>query len=166
MKEFLAVQPKDLAAIWPSLRGEVATIETPDGMIPEDVYTECKLGHATLFLLILDGKRVGWCVMKMIGPDLHIWQVFGDIGYEVLRLFRKEVMNCARGANARMLTYSSSRQGWNKVSKQHGFNVRMVVYECPIDPVEAPAIPAAVEQAAHVATDDSREDGTSHEVGN
>lgn len=140
-KSLLAIAPNDLPKYWPEIREEVATIETPDGLIPEDVYSACRQGQATLFFLQIDGKRIGWMVVRGIGTDLHIWQVKAQIGYDVLRVFRPELMQLARNANATKLTYGSTRQGWNKIAAQHGFKVRMVVYESLIDapPAQLPS---------------------------
>lgn len=132
-KKLVAIQPNDLALVWPEIRAEVSTIEAPDGLIPEDVYMACKTNNAVLFMLVIDGKRVGWMVVRQFGSDLHIWQLRADNGYEVMKTFRPQLMEIARNANCTKLTYGSTREAWNKVSKQHGFKIRMVVYECPVD---------------------------------
>lgn len=137
-KSFQAVVPENLAKAWAEIRAEVETIETPDGFIPEDVYCDIKVGQATLFFMYVDDKRVGWAVIKLLGRDLHLWQVHGDNGYEVLKTFRDEVMAVARTAKALEVTYGSSRGAWNKVAKDHGFKPRFVVYSCPVDPLPAP----------------------------
>jgi hypothetical protein len=160
MKQLVAIPPKDLNLVWPEIRGDVQAIESPEKILVEDVYFACKSGDSQLFLLMIDGKRVGHMIMKLIGTDLHIWQVAAENGYDVLHTFRAEVMALARNTNmARKLTYSSAREGWRKESKKHGFSMRMVVYECPIDP------PIPVGEETPIG-EGSREDGSSHEVGN
>ena len=140
-KVLLAIAPNDLPKFWPEIREEVASIEAPDGFIPEDVYTMCRQGNATLFFMMIDGVRAGWMVIRVLGTDCHVWQVKAKMGYDVLRVFRPELMQLARGANCTQVTYGSTRNAWNKVAASHGFKVRMVVYESPIDPPPAP--PAA-----------------------
>jgi len=150
-KQLMAIAPDDLPQYWPEIREEVATIETPDGLIPEDVYGACRQSNATLFFLLVDGTRIGFMVVRGFGTDMHIWQLYAKIGYDVLRMFRPELMELARMANAKKITYGSTRQGWNKVAAQHGFKVRMVIYEAPVD--------AAPTQAAN---DDGGADNDKH----
>lgn len=138
MKQVLAVAPNQLSEVWPQIRKEVMEIETPDDMIAEDVFLHCKTGQASLFLLMVDGKRVGWMVLRQMGNAIHIWQAHGQNGYDILTQFRDELMGIARGANAVKLTYGSSRAAWQKVAAKHGFKMQIVIYECP---VEAPKVP-------------------------
>lgn len=137
-KQLVAIAPNELSKIWPTIREEVATIETPDDLIPEDVYLACKTNSAVLFFLMFEEKRVGWMVVRQIGFDLHIWQLKADYGYDVMRVFRDELMEVARNAGCVKLTYGSTREAWNKVSKQHGFKIRMVVYETSVDAAKQP----------------------------
>lgn len=139
-KQILAISPADLVRFWPEIREEVARIEAPDGFIPEDVYAMCKTNQATLFFLMIDEKRVGWMVCRLMLPDLHIWQVHADNGYDVLHVFRDDLMNLARQAGASMLTYGSTRKAWAKVAGDHGFKMRMIVYEAQLDPIPGLAV--------------------------
>lgn len=143
LKTLVAISPNDLSHIWPEIRAEVATIETPDGLIPEDVFMACKSNNAVLFMLNVGQKRVGWMVVRNFGTDLHIWQLRADNGYEVMTSFRPQLMEIARNAGCTKITYGSTREAWNKVSKQHGFKIRMVVYECPVDSLISPDEQAA-----------------------
>lgn len=133
-----AVLPVDLPRVWPLIRDEVATVEAPDGFIPEDVYALCRSGEAALFLLHIDGERIGWTVLRLLGTDLHIWLLYAKPGYDPMTVFRNDLMEIARGAKpnpARKLTFGSARRGWEKIASRHGFKVRHVTYECEIDPL-------------------------------
>jgi len=133
MNKLEAVAPSELGAVWPLIRDEVAGIEAPDHFIPEDIYCACKTGESTLFLLSVDGKRIGWMVLRLLGSDLHVWMLKADSGNDVLSLFRAELMNVARAAKATMLTFGTKRRGWDRVAPGHGFQLRQVVYECSVD---------------------------------
>jgi hypothetical protein len=133
-KHLMAVAPDMLSVVWPQIREEVATIEAPDGFLPEDVYAMCKSNGATLFLLMVGEKRVGWMVCRLQVPDLHIWQLKADAGYDVMTTFRDQLMDLARHANATKVTYGSTRKAWAKVAPDHGFKMRMIVYETGVDP--------------------------------
>lgn len=133
LKQIFAVSPANLGTVWPQIREEVARIEAPDKFIPEDVYAMCKSDGATLFMLHVDEKRVGWMVARLMLPDLHIWQLHAEEGYEVMSTFRAELMTLARQAGATTITFGSTRKAWAKVANNHGFKMRMIVYECPVD---------------------------------
>jgi hypothetical protein len=137
-KHLIAVAPAMLATAWPQIREEVATIEAPDGFLPEDVYAMCKTGGATLFFLMVGEKRVGWMVCRLQQPDLHIWQLKADNGYDVMTTFRDQLMDLARQAQATTVTYGSTRKAWAKVAQDHGFKMRMIVYETPVDAPKPP----------------------------
>jgi hypothetical protein len=145
MNELIAIAPGDLATVWPSIRDDVASIEAPDGCLPEDVYMACKTNGATLFILKADGKQIGFMVARLMLPDLHIWQLKAENGFDVLTTFRTQLMQLARGAKATKITYGSSRKAWAQVAAQHKFKMRMVVYECEVDepPEGAPALVAS-----------------------
>jgi hypothetical protein len=127
-----AIAPKNLGAIWPSIRDEVMSIDSPD-CIAEDVYSECKANHASLFLIHVNGERIGWMVLKVIGGvDLHIWMLHAKNGYDVLTVFRDDLMDMAGKANVQALTFGTKRRGWDKVAPKHGFTVRSTIFECPV----------------------------------
>lgn len=131
-KRLEAISPKNLGAVWPSIRDEVSSIESPD-CIPEDVYSECKLNHASLFLLHVNDERIGWMVLKVIGGvDLHIWMLHAKNGYDVMSVFRQDLMDMAKQANVSNLTFGTKRRGWDKVAPKHGFSVRSTIFECPV----------------------------------
>lgn len=128
-----AIAPADLSSVWPLIREEVAAVEAPDGFIPEDAYAMCRANEATLFLLHVNGGRAGWMVLRILGADLHIWLVYAENGHDVLTVFRPDLMEIARTARARKITFGSTRRGWERVAPQHGFKLRQVVYECDVD---------------------------------
>lgn len=134
-RKLTAVAPADLSRVWPEIRSEVASVESPDGFIPEDAYAMCKAGEAVLFLLSVDDERIGWMVLRLLGTDLHIWLLYARPGHDPMTVFRGDLMTLAKGANppARKLTFGSSRPAWGKVAPKHGFRVRNVVYECDVD---------------------------------
>lgn len=145
-KHFIAVAPAELVTVWPEIREQVATIQAPDGFLPEDVYLACKTGNATLFFLMDGEHRVGWVVARLMPPDLHIWQLKADAGYDVMTTYRAELMQLARQANATTLTFGSTLKAWAKVAPSHGFKMRMIVYECKVDPAPLPVqLPVANE---------------------
>jgi hypothetical protein len=132
-KRMAPVAPADLKYVWPSIRDRVAKIESPEETIPEEVYAMCVTNAATLFQLFIDDEPIGLLVVRLIQPDLHIWLLSADNGYDVMTTFRPDLMEIARRAGAQKLTYGSRRRAWQEVSKDHGFSVRMIVYEAKVE---------------------------------
>jgi hypothetical protein len=135
-----AVAPAELSRVWPLIRDEVGKVEAPDGFIPEDAYAMCRAGDATLFLLHVDGERIGWMVLRLLGRDLHIWLLYARPGFDPMTVFRADLMEIARRITphpALKLTFGSTRPGWRRAAPKHGFRMRHVTYECEVDPLNA-----------------------------
>lgn len=128
--------PIELKAMWPRMREPVATLETPDGFIPEDVYLQCMTGDAVFGLLMADDFEMGFAVFKGIQDDLHIWQLksfSSRSDVQIMKDFRPALMEWGKTIKKTYLTFGSTRPGWNKVAPAHGFKLRMAVFECPIE---------------------------------
>ncbi|PRH10977.1 hypothetical protein C6T61_07335 [Burkholderia multivorans] len=136
-RKLIVVPPAELRDVWPTIRGQFDEIPMSDGTIPEEVFFACMNGSAVLCLLFVDGERVGWMVIHLIGRDFHIWLLWARNGFDVMSVFRADLMQMARVAGARMLTFGSSRRGWEKVAGHHGFKMRSTTYECPVDDLTA-----------------------------
>lgn len=132
-KEFIAIDPASLPKVWPLIRADVEGIDSPEEIIPEEVYCMIRMNQATLFMLHVKGERIGFIVVRLIAPDLHIWLLHAKNGFEVMKTFRPELMDIARRAGATKLTFGSRRKAWQEVAKEHGFSTRMITYESPVD---------------------------------
>ena len=128
--------PAELKSMWPRMREPVASLEAPDGFLPEDVYLQCMTGEAVFGLLMADYFEMGFAVFKGIGYDLHIWQLksfSSRSDVQILKDFRPALMAWGKSIQKTHLTFGSTRPGWNKVAPANGFVLRMVIYECPIE---------------------------------
>lgn len=134
VKAVEAIPPIKLKDVWPSIRENVASTEAPDHIIPEEVYAMCFTNQATLFILKLDGEPVGHAVVRLILPDLHLWQLYNKPGFDCMHLFKPELLELGRNVGARHITFGTSRPGWKKVGEELGFKPRMIVYELPVEP--------------------------------
>jgi len=140
-RKLIAVPPGDLGRIWPQIRSEVASVEAPDGFLIEDVYAMCRSGEAALFVLNVDGERIGWTVLRLLGRDLHIWLLYAKPGFDPMSVFRPHLMDIARTATplpALKLTFGSARKGWAKVAPKHQFRVRHTTFECDVESLDPP----------------------------
>lgn len=130
--EMRPIAPADLTMAWPEIRFEISSIEAPDHFIPEDVYAACKSAEATLFFLFADERRIGWIVLKRLGSDLHIWLLYAKSGYDVMTLFKDDLVKIGHAANCKMVTFGTKRKGWERVAPKHDFVIRQTVYELAI----------------------------------
>src|SRR5215469_2817778 len=128
------IEPIELRVVWPTIREELASIETPDGFLPEDAYAACKSADAVLFRLYVDERYVGWMILRKIVTDLHIWLLHGKNGFDVMTVFREDLMKMAHDVKLTHLTFGSTRAGWVRVAPKHGFRVRHTVWECDVEP--------------------------------
>jgi len=133
VKTIEAIQPAKLKDVWPSIREDVASMDSPDHVIPEEVYAMCFTNQATLFILKLDGEPVGHAVVRLILPDLHLWQLHNKPGMDCMHLFKPELQELGKNVGARHITFGTSRRGWVKVAEELGFKPRMMVFEMPVD---------------------------------
>lgn len=133
-KEFFAIPPQAVQSVWPLIKDDMAKIDNPDETPIEEVYYMLKTNMATLFMLHMKGERIGFVVLRVILPDLHIWLTHAKNGYDALKVFRPELMQVARNAGAKDVTFGSRRKAWQQVSGEHGFKTRSITYFCPVDP--------------------------------
>lgn len=133
MRKLVPVPPAQIGAVWPRLRDPMASIESPDGWIAEDVYCALRNGTATLYLVVIDEEEAGFVVLRSIGgfdgQRLHIWLLHARSGVDVMAEFSDELDNIARSINASIITFGTTRRGWAKVAPRHHFTVRETVYQ-------------------------------------
>lgn len=134
MRQLVPIAPQQLGAVWPRLREQVASEFSPsDGWLPEDVYMAIKLGGANLYLIQIDGVEAGFLVLRTIqdfdGPHLHIWLLYARSDVDVMAEFSDEIDLIAKGINASIVTFGTTRRGWAKVAPRYQFTQREVIYQ-------------------------------------
>jgi len=133
MKQLVPVSPAGLAAVWPRVRPGLDSMDKGDGWIPEDLYMALKNNSATLYMVTIDGKEHGFLVLRLLpdfdGPRLHIWVLHSNSKVNLMAEFSDELDAIGKSNNATRITFSSTRNGWNKVAPKHGFSVRETVYQ-------------------------------------
>src|SRR5215469_9094116 len=92
VKTVEAIPPAKLKDVWPSIREAVTAMDAPDHVIPEEMYALIFTNQATLFILKLDGQPVGHAVVRLMLPDLHLWQLYNLPGIDCMHLFRPELV--------------------------------------------------------------------------
>jgi hypothetical protein len=107
----------DLRAEWPRIRGYLEALlnKTDYEWIPEDVYMECRLGRAAVFI-----SEDGCLVTKLIHDEmfdettLFVWAAFSTHG-DAIAHYQPEVVKIAQSANAAKIQFTSSRRGMDKL---------------------------------------------------
>jgi len=132
-KEFIAIQPQSLQNVWHLIKDDLAKIDNPDETPVEEIYFMLRTNQATLFMMHMKGELIGFCVLRVVQPDLHIWLVHAKNGFDCLSVFRPEIMNIARTAGVKDVTFGSRRKAWQEVAAKHGFKTRAITYFCPVD---------------------------------
>jgi len=129
----IQIAPTQVSAVWPRLRAPMREIESPDGWIVEDVYFALVSGAATLYLLEVDGKEVGFVVLRSLadfdGKRLHIWILYSRSDADVMAEFSDDLDAICRGIGASRITFGTTRRGWARVAPRYHFTVRETVYE-------------------------------------
>jgi hypothetical protein len=124
MMEVRLISPNDLRQWWGFVRPGLEKIlhKTPEGWIPEDVYTDCFNGKSMLWVG-LDARPVGFMVLQPRNDALHVWCAYlSEVGY--FDAGWQHLMNIAQHGGAKSLTFESWRPGWTRKAKQLGFKPR------------------------------------------
>jgi len=97
--------------------------KTPEGWIPEDVYTDCCNGKSMLWVGLVDARPIGFMVLQPRNDALHVWCAYlSEVGY--FDAGWQHLMNIAQHGDAKRLTFESWRPGWARKAKQLGFKPR------------------------------------------
>lgn len=125
MMEARLISPNDLRQWWRFVRPGLEKIlhKTPEGWIPEDVYTDCFNGKSMLWVGLVDARPVGFMVLQPKGTALHVWCAYlSEVGY--FDAGWQHLLNIAQHGDAKRLTFESWRPGWARKAKQLGFKPR------------------------------------------
>jgi hypothetical protein len=125
MMEVRLISPNDLRQWWRFVRPGLEMIlhKTPEGWIPEDVYTDCFNGKSMLWVGLVDARPIGFMVLQPRNDALHVWCAYlSEVGY--FDAGWQHLVNIAQHGDAKRLTFESWRPGWTRKAKQLGFKPR------------------------------------------
>ena len=122
------VPPAEVKDYWPKIRPELEKMQGTDGWIPEDVYMFLVGNHATLY--VNDVEWQGFVILQLL-PNysekrLHMWIA---AGWGDMMAYRDEVIEIAKQAGAKRITFESPRKGWEKAGPKYGFEPKRTIYE-------------------------------------
>lgn len=130
--EFRYIQPDQLRAWWPSIRPGLDKIKTrsPENWIVEDVYTDLFNGKSMIWVCIDNDRYRGFFVLQPMGLTMHVWAGYTlENNQQIVENGLKYIKILASQANAKFITFSSHRNGWQRRAAQLGFRPKQWICE-------------------------------------
>ena len=124
------IQPNELKQVWNQIKPSLTEISELGGeWIPEDAYCDIKVGKAQLYLGIKDGYFIGYIITQLINQSLHVWAAYSN-SHEILAEGLSEIVEIANKMNAKEITFSSYRKGFEKIAPKLGFKPYTWRFDC------------------------------------
>ena len=130
--EIKYITPQELREWWPSIKPGLENVKakSPENWIVEDVYCDCFIKKSMIWVLLDEGKIIGYWVLQPNGQELHVWAGWAlENRHDNLEIGLKYIKDIARQGNAKYITFSSHRRGWDKRAKTLGFRPRLWICE-------------------------------------
>ena len=130
--EFRYIQPDQLRAWWPTLRPGLDKIKTksPENWIVEDVYADSINNKSMVWVCIDNNKYEGFFILQPMGTTMHVWAGYTlENNQQIVENGLKYIKILASQANAKFITFSSHRNGWQRRAAQLGFRPKQWICE-------------------------------------
>jgi hypothetical protein len=130
--EFRHIPVDKLRAWWPSIRPGLDKIKTrsPEDWIVEDVYTDLFNGKSMIWVAIDNNRFEGFFVLQPMGITMHVWAGYSlENSKHLIEDALKYIKVLAGQANAKFITFSSHRNGWQRRAAQLGFRPKQWICE-------------------------------------
>ena len=106
--------------------------------MPEDVYSAIKVGQSHLHIFYDDSSYEGFVVTTPMtdysGVVLHVWGVFSEHQNQRFHdCVNRQLDAWARNIQAKKITFSTTRKGWERVGKALGFYPTVQFYEKEVE---------------------------------
>ena len=134
---FIWCTPEELHGYWGLVEQGLAKIKghTSERWLKEDVYHALKSAQASLHIGMVGNDYRGFVIMQQLndydGKVLHIWCAY-SVGEDLLDAGKDQFMEWAHNINARRITFTSPRKGWEKVGPAIGFEPVTIKYELEV----------------------------------
>lgn len=132
MTEFNFIPQQEIRNWWATIKPglEEIKLKSPEPWIVEDVYVDLFNQKSMLWVALEDRHFVGFFVLQPLGHELHIWAAWSlENDYQVVEKGLQFIKNMARTSNAKYLTFSSHRRGWDRRASHYGFRPRKWICE-------------------------------------
>lgn len=130
--EYKFIQVDDLRKWWHLVKPGLEKVKTksPENWIIEDVYTDCFNQKSMLWVLLDEGRFVGFFILQPMGDKMHVWVAWTlENNQQIVENGLKYIKEMSRQGGMKYLTFSSHRKGWDKRSRQYGFRPRQWICE-------------------------------------
>jgi hypothetical protein len=130
--EFRYIHPDQLRNWWAAIRPGLDKIKTksPENWIVEDVYTDLYTGKSMIWVILDKEQYKGFFVLQPMGHTMHIWAGYSlENNQHIVENSLKYIKILASQANAKFITFSSHRSGWQRRAEQLGFRPRQWICE-------------------------------------
>mgnify|MGYP006358145345 CR=1 FL=1 len=139
MHDSLQFVPADeLHDYWAFVRDGLGRVLEKGGgrWLPEDIYHLIKSGSAFLHVAFESGAPAGFFVLQEAqdwdAKTLHILAAYSSAHGDIFR-HQATLMQFAKNAGAKRLTFASPRLGWVGRAPKHGFEIGQTFYSLPIE---------------------------------
>ena len=132
MMEYKYIPVNELRNWWSLIRPGLDKVKSksPENWIVEDVYTDCFNQKSMLWVLLENGKFVGFFILEPQGNTMHVWVAWTlENNEQVVKNGLKYIKELSSQGGMKFLSFSSHRKGWEKRSKQYGFRPRQWISE-------------------------------------
>jgi DNA modification methylase len=132
MTEFNFVPQQEIRNWWPTIKPGLDEIKlkSPEPWIVEDVYVDLFNQKSMLWIALENMHFVGFFILQPLGHEVHVWAAWTlENDYQVVEKGLQFIKNMARNSNAKYLTFSSHRRGWDRRAKAYGFRPRKWICE-------------------------------------
>lgn len=124
------INPNELKQVWNQIKPSLSEISELGGdWIPEDAYCDIKVGKAQLYIGIKDNYFIGYIITQLIGKSLHVWAAYSQ-SHDILSEGLKQIADIASQMNAKEITFTSYRKGFEKIAPKLGFRPYTWRFEC------------------------------------
>lgn len=132
--ELKHIPPAELYKWWEVVKPGLVEVQKygRDGWLIEDVYLAIKNGASQLHIGIREKYYRGFIVTTGLpgfrGPVLHIWATYTNSKEDEIGAFWESLIEMAKGAGFKRMTFHSPRKGWERRLSKYGFEPEQVIY--------------------------------------
>ena len=128
--------PANIREEWDSIKPALEKMRDKCGYQwrPEDIYADCVSGNAFLYTC-----NHGFVVFNLVfneftcTKELNIWIAHGVHHDSVITVYKDEIKAIAKEAQCEVVTFHTTRKGFDKLSEHYGWTLRDICYEWRID---------------------------------
>ena len=130
--EFRHIPVVDIRKWWASIKAPLDQIKgySPEDWIVEDVYVDLMSNRSLLWVALKNQRFAGFFILQPQGLHLHVWAGWTlENDYQIVQDALKYIKGVASQANAKFITFSSHRKGWQRKAEKLGFKPKQWICE-------------------------------------